>query len=120
MNAAATAPTTGAAAPSLSLAGVGASVVAVLQVVDERELDLVPGLQDEARAAEGAVVHARLERRVRRLENDHVDGQRRREETARRLDLVVREGVERTADAGRVPGRDLGVRAEQRADQDCK
>ena len=36
------------------------------------------------------------------------------------LDLVLREGVERTADAGRVPGRDLGVRAEQRADQDCK
>ena len=68
-----------------------ARVVAVFQVIDERELDLVAGLQDEARAAERSIVHARFERRVRRLERDHVDGQRRREETVRRLDLVVRQ-----------------------------
>ena len=68
-----------------------ARVVAVFQVVDERELHLVARLQDEARAAQRAVVGARLERRVGRNERDHVDGQRRREETARRLDLVVRQ-----------------------------
>ena len=44
-----------------------ASVVAVFQVVDERELDLVAGLQDEARTAQRSVVRARFERRVRRL-----------------------------------------------------